>query len=100
MFPSTATLCTGPAHAGAAVSPGLMLFAAVACAFSDEQLYQEQAGKSAFFAHDAFFGVDLTPLRAAAHAEYLRQPVIEHMDARQLVVRAWGRGRAGPARTG
>lgn len=44
--------------------------------FSDEALYNEQLAKTCFWQTPAFYGVDLTALRAAAVEEYFAQPIV------------------------
>ena len=43
--------------------------------FTDELLYMEQMNKVQFWQQKSFYSVDLSPLREAAHLEYLSQPI-------------------------
>lgn len=63
MFPATAHLCALP--------------------FYDDQLYQEQLAKTAFWDSKNFYGVDLSSLKAKAIEEKLSQPVIDTYDPRK-----------------
>jgi len=54
-------------------------------AFSDEILYGEIAGKAAFWEQSAFYGVDLTSLRAPAAAGYFSQVVVDQIPPHVLV---------------
>lgn len=63
MFPSTCHLCVLP--------------------FYDDQLYNEQLAKTAFFDNKNFYGVDMSVLKAKAISEKLSQPIIDTYDPRK-----------------
>ena len=50
------------------------------CPFTDGALHAEQLAKVAFWDATDFFGMDLTPLAAAAAADHFAQPVVGYVD--------------------
>ncbi|KAJ1921620.1 hypothetical protein IWQ60_006712 [Tieghemiomyces parasiticus] len=53
--------------------------------FTDPLLYNETMAKVRFWEQTSFYGVDVTPLYAAALDEYFRMPVVGYFDPRSLV---------------
>ncbi|KAJ9073915.1 hypothetical protein DSO57_1011591 [Entomophthora muscae] len=55
------------------------------CPFTDAALWSETMSKARFWEQTAFYGVDLTPLRADARDEMFSMPVVGYFDANSLM---------------
>lgn len=62
-------------------STGSILFAPM----TDDALYAEQVGKSAFWNNGDFYGVDISPVAALSMKEYMSQPVVGYFDSSILL---------------
>eukprot|EP00850_Spirogloea_muscicola_P016734 SM000138S00041 [mRNA] locus=s138:87622:91910:- [translate_table: standard] len=71
------------------LKPGGKMFPSVGriymAPFSDEYLFVELANKALFWQQQSYYGVDLTPLHAAASSGYFAQPVVDAFDPRILI---------------
>ena len=57
----------------------------MACPFTDQTLWDEQAQKSKFWQDSAFYGIDLRALAAKAHEEYMGQAVVGYFGTDVLI---------------